>query len=87
MQQNSFQKNGFLNVNNANGQSCNSGNFGCRSIESIRDDMLNAKTKKNNTNVQSNDYLNIGNNNFNNQINGNNHKQRVDNLRNFNRWK
>ena len=48
MKQNSFQKNGFLNVNgqnsNSNGNIYNQ--FGRRNIQDIRDDMWNAKNKK-----------------------------------------
>ena len=45
MQQNSFQKNGLLNVNNSPNNTYNTGNFGRRSIQEIKDDMYKAKTK------------------------------------------
>ncbi len=84
MQQNSFQKNGFVNINNANMTPLNNGNFGRRSIQDIRDDMLAAKTKKMSDNNQQESNFNNHNNSFNNQ---DTHKQRVENLRNFDRWK
>ena len=85
VQQNSFQKNGLLNINNSTNQYMQDPNkLGRRDIADIKDDMLKAKMKKievkkdeNNTNVGS----------YNNQSNMN---QRIDYLKrldNINRWK
>lgn len=85
MQQNSFQKNGMLNINNqVNNQIPNNGNFGWRSIQDIKDDMLAAKTKKN---VNTNDNNKNNSQSVDNSLKNINHIQRVENMKNFNRWK
>lgn len=80
MQQNSFQKNGLLNINNNNSSNnYNTGNYGRRSIQDIRDDMYKAKTKPGSEN-----------NNQSNNLNNNkqpDHRKRVEEMRNFYRWK
>lgn len=83
MQQNSFQKNGLLNVNNLPNNTYNTGNFGRRSIQDIKDDMYKAKTKNfSNSNMDDNkQHTNLNN------LGQKDHRQRVENLQNFNRWK
>ena len=84
MQQNSFQKNGLLNVNNSQNSTYSTGNFGRRSVQEIRDDMYKAKTKdSSNSNTKNDDKQTTNLNN----IGQNDYRQRVENLQNFNRWK
>lgn len=95
LRQNSFQKNGFLNVNNTGNIRINmsDGQFGRRTIEEIRDDMWAAKEKKVSSNNQStgnnNPDLQGNNRSFRsyNDLSNQNHKQNVTNLRNLDRWK
>ena len=82
MRQNSFQKNVFLNINNTN-NTYDNGNLGRRSIQEIKDDMYAAKTKKvdiNKNNGEDLNYIKPLNNHV-------NHQQRVEQMKNFNRWK
>lgn len=82
MKQNSFQKNGFLNVNgqnsNSNGNIYNQ--FGRRNIQDIRDDMWNAKNKNNV------DLPNVSEPLRKNKLDTD-VKKRIENLQNLNRWK
>lgn len=86
MRQNSFQKNGLLNVNNVNSNSAfmqNPNQLGRRSIDDIKNDMFNAKVRKTNLNVQKTEEKNI-NNNQDNMKNRIDYLKRIDNM---NRWK
>lgn len=91
MQQNSFQKNGLLHVNEVStNNKYNNGNYGRRSIQEIRDDMYKAKTRNNTNNISNNNNTN-NNNLLKNNGNTNNknvdYRQRIENINNFNRWK
>ena len=86
MRQNSFQKNGLLNVNNINSNNDfrqNPNQLGRRTIEDIKTDMLNAKQQGRNFKQED-----VKNNSFNN--NQSNMQNRIDYLKkmdNMNRWK
>lgn len=86
MRQNSFQKNGLLNVNNVSSNNAFGGNtnqLGRRTVEDIKKDMFNAK--QNGRNFKQED---VKNNSFNN--NQSNMQNRIDYLKkmdNMNRWK
>ena len=80
MQRNSFQKNGFLNVNNNVVNNNFNGNFGARKLDDIRSDMLRAKTSSK---------LPVNQEEPKNTYNKPNldHRRRVENIHDFNRWK
>ena len=80
MKQNSFQKNGFLNVGGGTTKQCVGNNFDIN-IQNIRDRMWNAKA----SNFSSQKDSNVNNlNNINKPVD---HQQRVADLKNLNRWK
>lgn len=81
MNQNSFQKNGMLNLKSGN--ISNNNQFGRRSLQDIRDDMLNAKTSSMHNNVNHKpENENIVNSDV--RVD---HRKNVENLQNFYRWK
>lgn len=86
MRQNSFQKNGLLNVNNKSTNNAFRGNpnqLGRRTIEDIKTDMLNAKQGIRNFKQEEfkNSSLNHNQNNMQNRID---YLKKMDNM---NRWK
>lgn len=75
---NSFQKNGLLKINN-NLTTHSKLNNGPRSIEQIKNDMLNAKNHNNDKETKTN------NEKLNNNIT--NYRERINKMQDFNRWR
>ena len=83
MRQNSFQKNGLLNINNSTNQYMQDPNkLGRRDIAEIKDDMLKAKMRK--TEIKPADRQTNG---YNNQSNMNQRLDYLKKLDNMSRWK
>lgn len=80
MRQNSFQKNGMLNMSpSKSSYQLNPDKLGRRTIQEIRDDMAMAKTNRMGKQEQLRvDKQSLQRKEFN---------QRIDKLKNFNRWK
>ena len=87
LQQNSFQKNGFINVKNTVSNNVPS-QLGRRTIQDVKDDMWNAKARKLASSEKKIEQKSVD---FQQQRGffsfQQDHKQNIENLKNVNRWK